>query len=132
QGVNRASLEDIKPLLNSLAAQTELWITPEFPEPVLPELTAFYLIHKDLETGHAFYLNIMSPGEATPIHNHTTWACIAAVEGIETNYLYKRIDDGSREQFAQLTQSGVMSVGPGTGIAMLPDDIHSVGNIGNS
>lgn len=132
QGVTRASLEDIKPLLNALAEHTELWMTPEFPEPVSPEFTTFYLIHKDPETGYALYLNIMSPGEVTPIHNHTTWACIAAIKGIETNYLYKRMDDGSRKNVAQLEQSGVMSVGPGTGIAMLPDDIHAVKNVGDS
>src|SRR3546814_9206935 len=74
----------------------------------------------------------MRPGEETPIHNHTTWSCIAAVEGVETNYLYKRMDGGSREGFAQLAPSGVMSVGPEKEIGILPDDIHAVGNIGES
>src|SRR3546814_10906926 len=59
QGVTRASLDVVKPLLGSLASRKELWMTPEFPEPVMPELTAFYLLHKDPETGYALYLNIM-------------------------------------------------------------------------
>src|SRR3546814_14322505 len=102
-------------------------MTPEFPEPVMTELTAFYLLHKDPETGYALYLNIMRPGEETPIHNHTTWACIAAVEGVETNYLYKRMDGGSREGFAKLAPSGVMSVGPEKEIGILTSEERRVG-----
>src|SRR3546814_20663103 len=104
-------------------------MTPEFPEPVMTELTAFYLLHKDPETGYALYLNIMRLGEETPIHNHTTWACIAAVEGVETNYLYKRMDGGSREGFAKLAISGVMSVGVEKAIGIFTDDMNAVGTL---
>ncbi|WP_322998655.1 hypothetical protein [Castellaniella sp.] len=129
-GVSRASLDMVKPLLEDLARRKELWMTAEFPAPELPELTAFYLLHQDSMTGCSLYLNIMRPGEQTPVHNHTTWACIASVEGIETNYLYRRMDSGDEAGKARLELSGVVEVGPGNGIGILPDDIHAVGNIG--
>lgn len=129
-GVTRASLEAVKPLLDGLARQKALWITPEFPEPELPELTTFYLLHQDPATGYSLYLNIMRPGEQTPVHNHTTWACIAAVEGIETNYLYRRVDSGDQAGMARLEPSGIREVGPGNSIGILPDDIHAVSNTG--
>lgn len=131
QGVNRASLEKVTQELITLAAHKAFWICPEFSEPKAPELTAFYLIH-NAESGFALYLNIMRPGEYTPVHNHTTWASIASVEGVETNFLYKQVDDCAQAGYSKLEQVGMMAVGPGMGVGLLPNDIHSVGYFGDT
>lgn len=131
-GVSRDSLELIQSELAALADKREFWIAPEFPEPRPPELTTFFLIHKDNKSGISLYLNIMSPGEKTPVHNHTTWACIASVEGIETNYLFKRVDDASVPGYAEVIETGVRQVAPGNGIGILPNDIHAVSNLGHT
>ena len=60
-----------------------------------------------------------------PPHDHTTWACIAAVEGVEHNMFYTRTDDGAIEGKATLKMDRVVAVGPGDAIAMMPDDIHN-------
>jgi predicted metal-dependent enzyme (double-stranded beta helix superfamily) len=130
--LSRRSLERIQFELVSLAAESAFWLTSEFPVATPPELTTFYLIHQDVESGIALYLNVMSPGERTPIHNHTTWACIASVEGIETNYLYQRIDDGTQPGFAKVIECGVIEVGPEKSIGIFPDDIHAVMNTGST
>lgn len=129
-GANRRSLECVQHELVGLATESTFWLTSEFPVATPPELTTFYLIHHDAESGIALYLNVMSPGERTPIHNHTTWACIASVEGVETNYLYKRIDDGKQPGYAKVIENGVRQVGLGKSIGILPNDIHAVMNEG--
>ncbi|MGI2034385.1 hypothetical protein ACRQ1B_18545 [Rhizobium panacihumi] len=125
-GVDRETLEAAKEALVALAANREFWTDAQFPAPGEDERQARYLIAQDDAEGLTLYLNVMLPGKKIPPHNHTTWACIAAVEGEEENTLYRRLDDGSEAGKAKLEIDRTISVSPGTGIAMLPDDIHHV------
>ena len=59
-------------------------------------------------------------GTNSPAHDHTTWAVIVGMEGKELNRLYDPAEDGGVAEKDQFV------VEAGTGLALMPDDLHSI------
>ncbi len=127
QGVTRSSLDAIKAVLLDLAAHEQLFPAAEFPPPAPGEKgSKRYLLQEDPDGRFAIYMLALNPGNSTAPHDHTTWAVVTAVEGQELNKVYRRVDDGSKEGHAELEPVREVLVEPGTGIALMPEDIHSI------
>jgi predicted metal-dependent enzyme (double-stranded beta helix superfamily) len=126
QGVTRAALV-------TLAAQESLFPAAEFPPPPAGEKGAKrYLLQEDPDNRFAIYMLALNPGNSTKPHDHTTWAVVVSVEGQELNKVYRRIDDGTQPGHAELEQVREVMVEPGTGIALMPEDIHSIHTAGTT
>lgn len=124
-GVNRDALEQIKQRLLTLAADRELFPAEDFPMPAEGNDRA-YLLQEDPDGRFALYMSVGRTGIETPPHNHTTWAVIAGVQGQEHNLFFERVDDGAEPGRGQVRLRGEETVIPGTGVAMMPDDIHAI------
>ena len=123
--LDRPAMGKIRDRLLQIAAQKELWNDADYPSPSGEDQQHRYLVGQENPQGISLYLNVMLSGKSIPPHNHTTWACIAAVEGVEHNTLYDRLDDGSTPGKAEICARELVVVEPGNALAMLPDDVHS-------
>lgn len=125
EGVTRAALDAIMAELQALAAQEHLFPSAEFPPPPAGEKGARrYLLQEDEGGRFALYLNALNPGNETKPHDHTTWAVVVAVDGEELNKVYAK-----REGGLDLVREVVVK--PGQGIALMPEDIHSIHTLGD-
>jgi predicted metal-dependent enzyme (double-stranded beta helix superfamily) len=124
RGVTREALELVKEKLLKLAARRDLFTFDQFP--VLHEGSTMHLLSEDDDHGFALYAVAARGTTETPPHDHTTWAVVVGVEGEERNRLYRRIDDGGAPNEARLEPAGETLVRPGAGVALMPDDVHSI------
>ena len=115
----------MREVLYALAARKELFPREDFPPPTDASMNIRYLLSEQGQSP-ALYMNSIAPGKRTEPHNHTTWAVVVSVEGDEINRFYDRVDGGSGPGTAQLTLRDEVVVRPGVGVAMLPDDVHSI------
>ena len=121
-GVTRAGVEAIRDRLIELASQRELFPLDDFPGPGEDDdaRSWLYRLAQDDDDRFALYAQRSTGAVKTPAHNHTTWAVVVGYDGQELNRFYDRSDDGGvAETHQHLVEAG-------TGVAMLPDDLHSI------
>jgi predicted metal-dependent enzyme (double-stranded beta helix superfamily) len=126
KGVTREALREVAGLLEGLARQSQLWSSDRFHDPKPEELQVRHFVREDPDQTFALYLDVLRPGKRIFPHNHTTWACVAAVQGQEHNTLHEIAEGGLRIGPAKVRALEEIVVEPGRSISMLPDDIHSV------
>lgn len=121
-GQTRRALEAIKNELISLASESDVFVTTEFKPAKRGTFKDFvaYRLNDDNSNGRALYLSLALPGKSSPPHNHKNWAVLVGMVGAEENRLYEV--DGSGD----FRQKDSIMVGPGVGVALMGEDIHSI------
>ncbi len=120
-GVTCAGVEAIQKTLLELAAREALFPPEAFLAANRSEQRVrLYRLSEDPDHRFALYANASAGVVDSPPHNHTTWAVVVGMRGEELNRFYQSTDDGGVEQVREVC------VSRGTGVAMLPDDVHSI------
>jgi predicted metal-dependent enzyme (double-stranded beta helix superfamily) len=126
-GITRETLAAMQAELETLARQDALFPAEQFPPPPAGEKgSKRYLLQEDPDGRFALYMLALNPGNETKPHDHTTWAVLAAVAGEELNRVYARADDGADPDRCELKLAREVVVKPGQGLALMPEDIHSI------
>ena len=122
-GVSRDSLDAIRAELIALAARRELLPPEEFPL-AQGKGERFEKLSVDPDGRFELYLEVADKAVDTLPHNHTTWAVVVGIQGLELNRLYE--GEGGEAGDAPLKLREEVPVTAGSGICMMPRDFHSI------
>ena len=119
--------KQVGPLAKRLSGESD-WIEDRFYEP--DEETGFsaFLLHEDKDHSLAVLAASWIPGRGVGPHDHGTWAVVVGVEGVERNTRYKRLDDRSNPDYAELEIKEETVAGPGDLVCIKKGGIHAVRN----
>ena len=120
-GIDRDAVELIRRRLLELAELRELFPWSDFPADDSKDGSTLYLLSQDADHRLALYMQSVKDTTEAPPHDHLTWACIVGLEGEEINCRYDSVAGGGPPQVSEK-----IAIRRNTGIAFLPDDVHSI------
>ena len=113
-------------------AKDKSWLKPEYYKCDLKQGMGITVLNE--EPDHSIFVETVAwlPGRGVAPHDHQTWGLVVGIDGAEINVNWKRVDDGNKENFAELEILEEREIYSGDAVSLLPDDIHSVRNDGDS
>ncbi|MDE0241343.1 MAG: cysteine dioxygenase [bacterium] len=124
EGVTRQSLATIRDHMIALAQRRELFPEEDFPLPVDGTGEVFDVLSRDEDGRHELYIEVANKHVWTPPHNHTTWAVVVGIQGVELNRIWE--GDGGPAGEAPLRLAREVEVRSGAGVCLMPNDFHSI------
>ena len=88
-----------------------------------------YLLHRG-DSGLLVTAVVWGPGDHAAPHDHHTWGVIGVMNNSLTETRFRRVDDRSKPDYAQLEQDRVGNYKPGEITLLIPDvdEIHQMDN----
>ena len=120
-------LAQVEPLAQRLALD-KAWLQKKHYETNPEQGFGTFLLHEEPDHSLAVLVVNWMPGRGAPPHDHGTWAVVSGVEGLEKNVSYRRMDDRTRTDYAELEVKKETIAGPGDLVCMRTGGIHSVHN----
>ena len=117
----------VGPLAQRLAGETN-WIEERFYTPDPETGFSAFLLHEEDDHRLTVLAASWIPGMGVGPHDHGTWAVVVGVQGNERNIRYKRMDDRSNPEYAELEVKEESIAGPGDLVCIRNGGIHSVRN----
>ncbi len=129
----------VEPLVERLVTSDDLsWLKDEYRQPargksgVAAGYGQYCLYRRGTELSVIAFC--WAAGQGTPIHDHLSWGVLGFIDGSEKETRYRRVDDGTNEEYAELEEIGVhYTEQGGTSHLVTPSrEIHKVENPGDT
>jgi predicted metal-dependent enzyme (double-stranded beta helix superfamily) len=114
----------------ALASRKHEWLTEAMCRPDAEQGFGMHVLTEEADHSLAAFVVSWVPGGSTVPHDHGTWAVIVGLDGCESNRMWRRVDDRSRNGYAELVPTSSRAIGPDDVVAMPSGAIHSVTNDG--
>ncbi|HEX9868484.1 MAG TPA: VOC family protein [Candidatus Tectomicrobia bacterium] len=125
----RDTIARLKPGFATLLADST-WLHADFRQLVAGRFVQ-YAIYRAEDASLSVMAMVVPSGVATPVHDHRAWGLVGVYQGRQREKVYRRLDDGSRRDFADLQQIAENILSPGDVTTLLPPegDIHMIETI---
>lgn len=122
------TIKEVSTLVGRLVSD-ERWLPQQYRSPI-QDSYARYMLHRDRTNRFVVLSLVWLPGQATPIHDHSAWGVMGIMENALEEVVYERLDDGSREGYAELRETHGRMVGAGSVSYVLPpyEEVHRIAN----
>jgi predicted metal-dependent enzyme (double-stranded beta helix superfamily) len=106
------------------------WLHADHRRPI-PGQFSQYAIYRAEDGTLSIMAMVVPHGVATPVHDHRAWGLVGVYQGQQRETVYRRIDDGTTPEFADLRQVAENILKPGDITTLLPPagDIHMIETI---
>jgi 3-mercaptopropionate dioxygenase len=125
----RDTIARLQPSFAALLADPT-WLHADFRHPVAGKFVQ-YAIYRADDASLSVMAMVVPSGVATPVHDHRAWGLVGVYQGRQREKVYRRRDDGSRPDFADLEQVAENILAPGDITTLVPPDgdIHMIETI---
>jgi predicted metal-dependent enzyme (double-stranded beta helix superfamily)/predicted enzyme related to lactoylglutathione lyase len=125
----RETIARLTPSFGALLADPT-WLHADFRQPVAGKFVQ-YAIYRAEDGSLSVMAMVVPPSIATPVHDHRAWGLVGVYQGRQREKVYRRLDDGSRADFADLLQVAENILTPGDITTLVPPegDIHMIETI---
>ena len=120
-------VEQAKPFLAQLIVQPDC-LEPQYHQRGAAEYGRYMLHRAQLFNVTAI---VWGPGDNAKAHNHFTWGLVGVIDNEIQETRFRRLDDGSKEGYAELEVTGVQNNTAGMVSTLVPpdNDIHEMNNV---
>lgn len=130
-GDRTQTLKTLEPYFAALLKKRD-WLPQHFAQP--NSSSSFggsigqWLLYRSQQRDLTIFSLVIPPNSITPVHDHLSWGLVGLYQGKQEETVYRRLDNGKLEGFAQLEILGTYQAKTGDIYPLLPPygDIHSV------
>lgn len=117
--------QKIQPILAELAKKTELFPSENF-KPRPGASGGLYELYVAPDRSLSLYASAGASGKYQPPHDHTTWAVIAGVHGVERNQFFECLERDNETNTGKIRFLEAVDVGPGQSVTLGADEFHTI------